>query len=112
MDYREFYKKHYNIDFGRDYQVHHIDGNRENNDISNLLLLPTQLHQEYHQKKEDIEVLKLETQITGCRVHTNNLYTYVLNDFLEVLSRCNDWYDYKSYLDGEMPNIHNIHIGD
>lgn len=47
-NYREKYKQHYGIDFGREYAIHHIDGDRKNNDISNLLLLPSRLHSSYH----------------------------------------------------------------
>ena len=48
MDYRKFYKDYYGIDFGPEYDVHHIDRNRSNNDIQNLLLLPTRLHHQLH----------------------------------------------------------------
>jgi len=48
MDYRKFYKDYYKIDFGKEYEVHHIDLDRNNNDISNLLLLPKELHKRYH----------------------------------------------------------------
>lgn len=47
-NYRAFYKKYYDIDFNNDYEIHHIDFNHENNNISNLLLLPKALHQQYH----------------------------------------------------------------
>ena len=40
MTYREKYKRYYRIEFSKEYVVHHIDFDRENNDISNLLLLP------------------------------------------------------------------------
>ena len=48
MDYRKVFKDYYSIDFNNDYEIHHIDFNRDNNDISNLLLLPKNLHAEYH----------------------------------------------------------------
>lgn len=50
-DYRKKYKRHYGIDFDRTYVVHHIDEDRENNDINNLLLLPSALHSKYHTYK-------------------------------------------------------------
>lgn len=31
--------------------IHHIDGNRNNNDISNLLMIPKKLHAKYHMMK-------------------------------------------------------------
>ena len=47
-NYREFYKRYYDIEFGRDYAVHHIDSDRDNNEIENLVLLPTRLHAQHH----------------------------------------------------------------
>ena len=43
--YREKYKRYYGIEFGKDFVIHHIDFDRENNDISNLVLLPRELHE-------------------------------------------------------------------
>lgn len=47
-NYREKYKRYYGIEFGKEFEVHHMDFDRENDDISNLLLLPKELHQRYH----------------------------------------------------------------
>lgn len=58
MDYRKLYKEHYCIEFGSDYAVHHIDGNRSNNDISNLLLMPRHIHTAWHNVQLKIELLK------------------------------------------------------
>lgn len=38
--YRNYFKNYYKLCFGKDYEVHHIDLNHNNNDISNLMLLP------------------------------------------------------------------------
>lgn len=48
MDYRKLYKEHFGIDFPAHLQVHHINGNREDNSIENLLLLPKELHNKIH----------------------------------------------------------------
>ena len=47
-NYRKKYKEYYGIDFSSDYHIHHIDLDRTNNDISNLILLPKGLHAKYH----------------------------------------------------------------
>ena len=54
MDYRQFYKERYKIEFGSDYDIHHIDLNHKNNSIDNLILLPKELHKELHQAIKDI----------------------------------------------------------
>lgn len=44
---------------GRSYEIHHIDGDCENNDISNLLCLSIKDHYELHKKQGDIGAAKL-----------------------------------------------------
>lgn len=48
MDYRKLYKSHFNIEFDDKMEVHHIDGDRSNNNIDNLLLLPESTHSKFH----------------------------------------------------------------
>ena len=109
-NYRTSYKKYFGIEFGREYAVHHIDGNRENNDISNLVLLPTKLHSKYHFLKSIIEQQSLPTQIRGNGIHGQLYYLDCLERFLETLKECNKWYDFKMYLSGCIPNIHGIEL--
>ena len=47
-DYRKKFKKYYGVNFGKEYEIHHIDLNHENNEIDNLMILPKKLHQDYH----------------------------------------------------------------
>ena len=47
-NYRLKYKRYYEIEFDDTYDIHHIDFDRSNNDISNLILLPKKLHARYH----------------------------------------------------------------
>lgn len=53
MSYRKKYKDYFNIQFGKDYDVHHIDFNHYNDSIDNLLLLPKDLHQRLHAVKSN-----------------------------------------------------------
>lgn len=49
INYREIYCRHYGIaDPGPDFDIHHIDFNRDNNNIDNLIMLPKRLHHQYH----------------------------------------------------------------
>lgn len=123
VNYRKKFKEHYNIDFDSDFVVHHIDGNIQNNDISNLMLLPLSLHGKYHQKLRDLALFTSPTfpnvdygnkdfrkifEISG-----TNESSFTMNlfyDFLKVLSECQKWYDYKLYLDGKIPNVHGIYL--
>lgn len=48
-DYRKIYANYYCVEWdSKLFEVHHIDRNRENNDVHNLVLLPKKLHKEYH----------------------------------------------------------------
>ena len=113
-NYREKFKRHYGIDFSRKYVVHHIDFDRSNNDISNLLLLPNGLHAKYHMC---VSVMHADHEQHGprfCidgRIRSANFdrwYLSMLEHFSDAMQECGKWYDYKSYLDGLMPNIHGI----
>lgn len=109
-NYREKYKRYYEIEFGNEYVIHHIDGNRENNDINNLLLLPSKLHSKYHFQKQIIETIPIPTTINGNSLHSQSYYLDCLESFLDTLKECNKWYDYKMFLDGCIPNIHGIEL--
>ena len=57
VNYRKIYEQHYgkipkDAD-GRSYQIHHIDGNRDNNDINNLMCVTIQEHYNIHYNQED-----------------------------------------------------------
>ena len=47
-NYRKKYEKHHNIVLDIDTDVHHIDWNRKNNDIDNLIAIPKWLHTRIH----------------------------------------------------------------
>lgn len=84
MDYRIKYKKHYEIEFGTDYVIHHIDEDRNNNDISNLLLLPRDLHSKYHEyKREFLDQSDGEVDL------------YTLERLLSVLKDIDFWIEQK-----------------
>tara|TARA_R110002153_G_scaffold68962_3_gene182845 strand:+ start:1312 stop:1779 length:468 start_codon:yes stop_codon:yes gene_type:complete len=48
MNYRKLYENYYNLKIPFNWEIHHIDANRENNDIKNLIMLPKQLHRALH----------------------------------------------------------------
>ena len=48
IDYKKLYAQTYGITWDADMVIHHIDRNRQNNNISNLILLPGYLHRELH----------------------------------------------------------------
>jgi hypothetical protein len=56
-NYRKIYEQHYGPipkdNEGRSYEIHHIDGNHNNNDINNLKLVTIQEHYDIHYAQGD-----------------------------------------------------------
>lgn len=57
VNYRKIYEQHYGEipydENGRRYEIHHIDGNPNNNDVSNLKCVSVQEHYDIHFKQKD-----------------------------------------------------------
>ncbi len=117
-NYRNKFKRYYGINFSSDYVVHHIDLDRENNDINNLMLLPKKLHAKYHMcltaAKRGIPIYKTTQIVFDAKITGNNFgrsyETQMIVNLLDAIKECNIWYDYKLYLDGIIPNIHGIYL--
>ena len=48
MNYRKLYESYSGKPIPKDYDVHHIDANRENNEENNLIALPKDFHSALH----------------------------------------------------------------
>ena len=64
MNYRKKYQNYHNIKLTDECDVHHIDWNRENNNIDNLIHIPKLVHTVIHQtgyldRKEINDLVKL-----------------------------------------------------
>jgi hypothetical protein len=55
--HRYIYEKETGKTIPEGFQIHHIDGNHYNNDISNLVMVEQEIHYAYHRnkRKEDLE---------------------------------------------------------
>jgi len=106
-NYRKLFCKHYGIKLDSRYDIHHIDGNRENNDIGNLMILPKSLHAMYHSAKKAIATVPMDVCPSMCMPQYYDFSSDYKN-FCDIVSKCSIWYDYKMYMDGKMDNVHNI----
>lgn len=96
-NYREKYERFYGITFNSDFDVHHIDFDRTNNDIKNLLLLPKDLHAKYHMILNAIGAYKGVADLSLKNFNMteyNNLFFEKLPD---VISECRKWQKLKEY---------------
>lgn len=101
FDYRKFYKDYYGIDFGSDYVIHHIDFNNDNNDISNLLLLPNKLYRRYMFALNGFEA-KCGVVNISFKIEENNgnMYGYNMMKMLcETMEEINLWVNKKADMD-------------
>lgn len=107
FDYREFYKRYYNIDFvGKEFEVHHIDFDRENNDIKNLILLPKKLHERYHELLPYVQSL-IDDKAVKTIIEMNNgqtLYYDEMKEFCEIMIEINAWKSKKNLMDMAIAN--------
>lgn len=82
MDYRSFYEKQTKLKLPKNFEVHHMDFNRSNNKISNLVALPRNLHRKYHEAtyifsrdfKPNIQLVS----VCECGIAYNDYYKYCL----------------------------------
>ncbi len=109
-DHKKKYEEYFGLKLSELFDVHHIDGNRGNNDIDNLLALPKGTHQKYHELKLVIDSLKIQTEIpTGIFGHGYSEYAIkMLSEFGLIYKECLKWQSYKQFLLGNIPNVYNL----
>lgn len=98
MDYRDLYKEHYGIDFPSSMDVHHINGNRQDNSIENLLLLPKGLHNRLHTcnaqmagNRQDMGDMAIRTYNLACKYGGFAYDLIALTEFAETLLEVSRW---------------------
>lgn len=97
-DYKKLYAESFGITWDNDLEIHHIDRNRDNNHISNLILLPRELHSELHKWLTEIKHYEGATGkdvITLMQEQVLNIgNTFVassIDGISNVLSKCMGW---------------------
>lgn len=105
IDYRKYYKEYYGIEFGSKYDIHHIDFNRSNNDISNLIVLPHLLHSKYHFYVQSIKVYE-------SHLDTLYMYSYLIPEirkYIDITGEMLEWWglkrDFDAFIDSGVKNI-------
>lgn len=114
MNYRKLYRDTFSLRKQQleGFDIHHIDLNRENNSISNLVALPSELHRQFHLNLSSVpEVITVTKELRSIVDGGNGYGEFSLNAlsrYIEIKNECNKWLDYRNYLLGIMPNIHHL----
>lgn len=104
FNYRKFYKEITRHDIPKDFDIHHIDFDRSNNVIENLVAIPRIVHQEYH------KTLPYITESIKININANPMsYNYLLNS-LNKHAICCEVIHYFLYLRDALIKGHNNSI--
>ncbi len=107
FNYRKYYKEYYGIEFDGSYAIHHIDFDRSNNDINNLLLLPGKLHSRYHfllngfdfGKEQKKGTVSLDFEIVSECGHIPMFGINMMKNLCETMEEIDKWVIIKSDMD-------------
>lgn len=99
MNYRKFFSDYYNIEIPKEYDIHHIDFNRENNKIQNLIVIPYKLHRKYHFLRNIVS--KFDYGEGFGSIFMSEYYLNSLEKYANVCRECNLWMNLKYLMDGE-----------
>lgn len=95
VDYRQLYKDYFGIEFGPDMVVHHIDFDRNNNNIGNLLLMPRTLHAKYHMHISQLGGANDGFIDCNMQVDTNTYRIAALRGLADSLDEIVEWFKTK-----------------
>ena len=111
FNYRKYYKDYYGIDFDSSYVIHHIDFDRSNNDINNLILLPSKLHSRYHflltgfnPDKNNKGIASLDFKIVSECGSIPMFGINMMKNLCETMVEIDKWVRIKSDMDNEKYN--------
>lgn len=79
--YRDFYESKTNKKIPSGFDVHHIDQNRSNNDITNLVAIPKIVHKEYH---NNLNIYEISLNSLDINIHSNPM---VYDFYLENINK-------------------------
>lgn len=110
MSYRALYEERTGRAIPEGYEIHHMDFDRNNNDILNLVALPISLHREYHKKIDRAKDLADQLRFKLCPEMMGQSFNSqampFINDFMDVWSKCQFFVYLRDYFIGTVPDTH------
>jgi hypothetical protein len=96
MHYRKIYSILTGLEVPKDFEIHHIDFDRKNNDIKNLVALPKKLHRQYHFHLNIIKPYRFPHELSDDQI-TNMVYESTVT-FIKVHRECMHWITYRDFI--------------
>jgi hypothetical protein len=84
MCYRKIWEEYYGKEIPNGYEIHHIDGNRNNNSIENLLCVSIIEHLHIHLSQEDYGA----AQAIIMRINDQNSFGKTPQEYYDMISEC------------------------
>lgn len=100
-EHRTIYEKYYSRKIGKSEEVHHIDLNHENNDVHNMVVLPREVHQEYHTCLQLLRCNNINSPLFIALKNSKSLRLQIdlLKRYVNVLDKCLGYVGHKNALD-------------
>jgi hypothetical protein len=107
-NYKIKYCKITGISVPRDFEVHHIDLDRSNNHISNLVALPIDIHRKYHAERVKIVMISQFERENNLIINvdlkeygsSNAEIADIINEFSDIQNKASFWVGYRNALLG------------
>lgn len=103
MNYKKYYEDYYKCKLSKSWEIHHIDFNHYNNDIYNLVALPSNLHKKLHKAYNHYKLYENYFDLSDIKLHSGKLCNHTL--FMEYLK------EYINVVEECVPYINNTVIG-
>lgn len=112
---RKIYQQHYHLLFDESIQIHHVNRNKENNSIRNLIALPAELLDTYnHYFRTFIKYFKspgcFETHFFNIISYPYTEYNYFFDELQELRNEISLWVMVKKAMDAVIGIVEDYNI--
>lgn len=99
MSYLKKYVKLTGVEIPKGYEVHHLDHDRNNNDIENLVAIPFHLHNEYHNIRNKVSNFIVDLHSVRGKIYNIDYHLENIKKFSKLRD---DLYTYENIRDSQL----------